>query len=264
MANVSAKDVQALRQATGAGMMDAKKALTEADGDFEAAQQWLREKGLAQQAKRADRDNSEGAVAVSITDEGAAVVELKCETDFVAKNEDFVNLVNELANLVAKEGDKGAESKAEEIQSLNVSLKENIALGRVARFEKVEGRVVDSYLHVQSDRGINGVLVELEGGTAELAHDIAVHIAFARPRYLTRDEVPAEDVEQQRKTFEAISRNEGKPEAALPKIIEGRLLGFYKEVALMDQPYAKDEKQTISQLLGSAKITRYAQFEIGS
>lgn len=264
MATVSAKDVQALRQATGAGMMDAKKALTECDGDYEAAQQWLREKGLAQQAKRADRENAEGAVAVSITDEGSALVELKCETDFVAKNADFVNLVNELANLVAKDGDKGAESKQDEIQSLNVSLKENIALGRVTRFEAVEGRVVDSYLHIQSDRGINGVMVELEGGTAELAHDIAVHIAFARPRFLNRDEVPAEEVEQQRKTFEAISRNEGKPEAALPKIIEGRLLGFYKEVALLDQPYAKDEKQTITQLLGSAKITRFAQFEIGS
>ncbi len=264
MATVSAKDVQALRQATGAGMMDAKKALTECDGDYEAAQQWLREKGLAQQAKRADRENAEGAVAVSITDEGSALVELKCETDFVAKNADFVNLVNELANLVAKDGDRGAESKQDEIQSLNVSLKENIALGRVTRFEAVEGRVVDSYLHIQSDRGINGVMVELEGGTAELAHDIAVHIAFARPRFLNRDEVPAEEVEQQRKTFEAISRNEGKPEAALPKIIEGRLLGFYKEVALLDQPYAKDEKQTITQLLGSAKITRFAQFEIGS
>lgn len=265
MAEISAKDVQALRQASGAGMMDAKKALVENDGDFDTALQWLREKGLAAQAKRADRANTEGAVAVSVTDGGAAIVELKCETDFVAKNADFVNLVNELANLVAVNGESIVDQKKDEIDNLNVTLKENIQLGRVVRFDdgSEANRVCDSYLHVQADRGVNAVLVEVEGGTHQLAHDIAVHIAFARPKYLTRDEVPADETEQQRATFEAISRNEGKPEAALPKIIEGRLQGFYKDVVLTEQPYAKDEKQTISQLLGSAKITRFAQVEVG-
>ncbi len=263
MAEISAKDVQALRKTSGAGMMDAKKALVETSGDFDAALQWLKEKGFSAQAKRADRENAEGAVAVSITDAGAAVVELKCETDFVAKNEDFVNLVNELANIVASKGEAAASERQGEIEELNIALKENIALGRVVRFDAQPGRAVDSYLHVQSDRGINGVLVELEGGTQELAHDIAVHIAFARPQYLKREEVPAEEIEQQRKTFEAISRNEGKPEAALPKIIDGRLNGFFKDVVLVEQAYAKDEKQTISQLLGSAVITRFAQIEVG-
>lgn len=260
---ISAKDVQALRQESGAGMMDAKKALVENDGDFAKALQWLKEKGVAQSAKRAERENTEGAVAVSVTPEGAAIVELRCETDFVAKNDDFVNLVNEMANEAAKGGETALEARTTEIQNLNVSLKENIALGRVVRFDAQSGRTVDSYLHVQADRGVNAVLVELEGGNSELAHDIAVHIAFARPQYLSREDVPAEEVEQQRKTFEALSRNEGKPEAALPKIIEGRLTGFFKDVALLDQPYAKDEKQSISQLLGSAKITRFAQVVVG-
>jgi elongation factor Ts len=264
MADFSAKDVQTLRQASGAGMMDAKRALQENGGDFDKSMQWLREKGMAASAKRAERENTEGAVAVSVTSNGAAVVEVKCETDFVAKNADFVNLVNELANLIAEGGESAADEKKPEIDNLNVTLKENIQLGRVVRFETQQGRIVDSYLHVQSDRGINGVLVELEGGTQELAHDIAVHIAFARPKYLDRDEVPSELIEEQRSTFEAISRNEGKPEAALPKIIEGRLNGFYKDVVLNEQPYAKDEKQTITQLLGSAKITRFAQIEVGS
>ena len=273
MADISAKDVQALRQASGAGMMEAKRALVENGGDSEKALQWLREKGLAAQAKRADRENSEGAVAVSVTPNGAAIVELRCETDFVAKSDDFVNTVNELANLAAEKGEAALEERKGEIDSLNVNLKENIALGRVYRFEPQQGRTVDSYLHIQSDRGINAVLVEIEGdnipggnngpGAAALAHDIAVHIAFARPKYLSRDDVPAEDVEQQRKTFEAISRNEGKPEAALPKIIEGRLNGFFKDVALLDQPYAKDDKQSITQYLNGTKITRYAQVEIG-
>lgn len=264
MADFSAKDVQRLRQTSGAGMMDAKKALVEKGGDFDAALQWLREKGLAAQAKRAERENAEGAVAVSVTGNGAAIVELKCETDFVAKNADFVNLVNELANIVAENGEDAVSEKKEEIDNLNVSLKENIQLGRVVRFDAQDGKTVDSYLHVQSDRGINAVLVEIDGGSQELAHDIAVHIAFARPKYLNRDEVPADIVEQQRATFEALSKNEGKPEAALPKIIEGRLGGFYKDVALLEQPYAKDEKQSITQLLGGATITRFAQVEIGA
>jgi elongation factor Ts len=136
-------------------------------------------------------------------------------------------------------------------------------LGDVVRIEAAAGNTIDSYVHNQGGRGINAVLVEMEGATRELAHDVAVHIAFARPKYLSRDDVPADIVTHERQTLETISRNEGKPEAALPKIIEGRLNGFYKDVALLDQPYAKDDKKSIAQFIGSASIVHFAQVEIG-
>jgi elongation factor Ts len=258
----TAKDVQNLRQATGAGMMDAKKALEANDGDFEAASKWLREKGLAASAKRSDRDNTQGVVALVVDGNVGAMVELKCETDFVAGSDQFKSEADALAKLVAAEGVDATASRSSNLDDLKITLKENIDLGRVVRLEAGEGEIIDSYLHVQGGRGINGVLVVLAGGSAELAHDIAVHIAFARPKYLSRDEVPAEVVDAERATFEAISRNEGKPEAALPKIIEGRLQGFFKDVALLDQPYAKDDKQSVSQVLGGASITRFAQVAI--
>ena len=259
----TAKDVQALRQVTGAGMMDAKRALEAADGDAEVAAQWLREKGLAAAAKRDDRESSQGAVALFVDGNVGSIVELKCETDFVAQSEHFKKLAADLAALVAHHDEKVVEQRAKEIEDLRITLKEKIEVGDVVRFEAADGDVLDSYLHVQGGRGVNAVLVELQGGSAQLAHDIAVHVAFARPRYLSKDDVPADVVEHERQTFEAISRNEGKPEKALPKIVEGRLGGFFKDVALLEQPYAKDDKQTISQLLGRARIVRYAQVEIG-
>jgi elongation factor Ts len=263
MAEFTAKDVQRLRQSTGAGMMDAKKALEENEGDFEKAALWLREKGLASSAKRADRESSEGAVALARSGDVAALVELRSETDFVAKSPEFVSLADELAQLVADKGEDAVASKADAVDDLKVTLKENISVGRVIRFEATPGNALDTYLHVQSDRGVNGVLVELKGGSQELAHDIAVHIAFARPTFLRRDEVPAEEVEAERKTLEAITRNEGKPEQAVPKIVEGRLNGWFKERVLLEQPYAKDDKQTITQLIGDAEVVRFAQVEIG-
>lgn len=265
MPSFTAKDVQALRQATGAGMMDAKRALDENDGDQEAAAQWLREKGLASMAKRDDRENSQGAVAVATTEEAIALVELRCETDFVAKSDDFVALVDELANLVAAKGEDAVNERQEEVERLRITLKENIALGRVVRFDNGAETVSDAYLHVQSGRGVNGVLVQLDGGNPELAHGIALHIAFAKPQYLSRDEVPADAVEEERKALEAISRNEGKPEAALPKIIEGRLTGWFKERVLVDQSYVQDEKQSVQQVLeaAGAKVNRFAQVVIG-
>jgi elongation factor Ts len=263
MAEFTAKDVQRLRQSTGAGMLDAKKALEENNGDFEEAAKWLREKGLASSAKRADRESSEGAVALARSGAAAALVELRSETDFVAKSPEFVSLADELAQLVADKGEDAVAAKADAVDHLKVTLKENISIGRVVRFEATDGSLLDTYLHVQSDRGVNGVLVELKGGSQELAHDVAVHIAFARPTYLRREDVPAEDVEAEKKTLEAISRNEGKPEAALPKIIEGRINGWFKERVLLEQPYAKNEKQTISQLVGDAEVARFAQIEIG-
>jgi elongation factor Ts len=259
----TAKDVQALRQSTGAGMMDAKKALEANDGDFEAAKQWLREQGLAASAKRDERDNTQGVVALVVADQVGAMVELKCETDFVAGSEHFKLEAQELAHLVAAKGPEAVTERQERIEDLKITLKEKIEVGRVVRVEGKPDDIVDSYLHIQGGRGVNGVLVVMSGGSPELAHDVAVHIAFARPKYLSRDDVPADVVASERQTLEAITRNEGKPEQALPKIIEGRLQGFYKTVALLDQPYAKDDKQSISQLIGGATISDFAQIEIG-
>jgi len=266
MADFTAKDVKALRDATGAGMMDAKKALEENNGDFEEAATWLREKGLASSAKRADRESSEGAVALARSGDVAALVELRSETDFVAKSPEFVSLADELAQLVADKGADAVASKADAVDDLKVTLKENISVGRVIRFEAADGNALDTYLHVQSDRGVNGVLVEVKGGSQELAHDIAVHIAFGKPRHLSRDEVPAEAIEAEREALQAETRNEGKPEAAWPKIVEGKLNGWFKRVpggVLLEQPYAKDDKQSVKQVLGGASVVRFAQVVIG-
>jgi elongation factor Ts len=259
----TAKDVQSLRQSTGAGMMDCKKALESNDGDLEAAKQWLREKGLAASAKRDDRESAQGVVAMSVSGTVGVIVKLRCETDFVAGSDQFKAEADELVRLVAAEGVDAVAKRAGNLEDLKITLKEKIELGDVVRFEVAPGNVLDFYQHVQGGRGVNGVLVEMAGATQELAHDVAVHIAFARPRFLTLDEVPADEVEKERATLEVLSRNEGKPEAALPKIVEGRLNGFFKDVALVEQPYAKDDKVSIAQLIGSASIVRFAQVEIG-
>ena len=263
---VSAADVKQLRDATGAGMMDAKKALLEADGDQAAAAQLLRERGLSKMVARSGRENTEGAVGTFLDREKgvAALVELKCETDFVAKNPDFVNMAHELAALVAEGGKGAVEQKKDELDTLKITLKENIDVGTIKRLDAGEGKAVDLYQHVQDGRVKNGVVVVLEGGTVEQAHDIAVHAAFTKPRYLSRDQVPADVIDSERATFATIARNEGKPDAALPKIVEGRLQGFYKEVVLLDQPYVRDDKQSISQLLGGAKVAGFAQVVIGA
>ncbi len=270
MSEFTAKDVQALRQATGAGMMDAKRALEANAGDAEAAAKWLREKGLGKAADRTDRENAQGAVAVSAAGRVAALVELKSETDFVAKSPDFTKLAQEIADLVVEKGEGAAAERADQIDDLKVTLKENISLGRVVRFEAGPDRVLDTYLHVQSGRGVNAVLVEVAGAPAEaandLAHDIAVHIAFARPQHVAREEVPAADVAAERASLEVQTRNEGKPEAALAKIVEGKLNGWYKRFpggVLLEQPYAKDDKRSVEQVLGGAQVVRFAQVVIG-
>lgn len=260
---ISAKDVQALRQATGVGMLDAKRALEENNGDFDAASQWLRVQGLASAAKRADRENSEGAVAVVKDGANAAIVELKCETDFVAKSEEFVALVDEMAARVAAEGEGAVESFKAQIETMLTTLKENIGVGKVVRLSAGPGEVIDTYLHQQSGRGVNAVVIVVKDGSEELAHDIAVHVAFAKPAYLSREDVPQAEVDAERATVEEISRNEGKPEAALPKIIEGRLNGWFKERVLLEQAYAKDEKQSIAQVLGNATLVSFAQVVVG-
>ena len=259
----TAKDVQALRQATGAGMMDAKRALEATDGDVGAAKQWLREQGLAASVKRSERENVQGVVALVVDGSVGALVELKCETDFVATSEHFKLEAQDLARVVAARGSEAIAERQARLEDLKITLKENIEVGQVIRLEATDGQVVDSYLHIQGGRGVNGVLVVLDGGTKELAHDVAVHVAFARPKYLSRDDVPADVVDAERATLETITRNEGKPEQAIPKIVEGRLGGFFKNVALLDQPYAKDDKQSVSQLLGNARVVEFAQVEIG-
>ena len=260
---VNAKDVQALRQATGAGMMDCKKALEESGGDYEAAKKWLREKGLAASAKRAERESNQGVVALSIDCPKAAIVKLKCETDFVASSESFIAEAQALADLVREKGEAAVAERSKQLDDLKILLKENIDLGEVVRFEAAAGNTMDSYIHVQGGRGVNVVVVEMNGASEELAHDVAVHIAFARPTYLTREEVPADVIAAERATLETATRNEGKPEAAIAKIVEGRLTGFFKEIVLLEQPYAKDDKKSVKDVIGKASIVRYSQVFIG-
>jgi elongation factor Ts len=264
MADITAGDVKTLRDATGAGMMDAKKALVEADGDFDAAVKLLRERGLAKSADRSDRENAQGTVAIGIAGRVASIVELKCETDFVAKNDEFISLVQRLADAVAADGEGAIDAHKDAVDDLKVTLKENIDVGRVKRLEATGDQVLDTYLHKQEGRGVNAVIVVLDGGLQDLAHDIAVHIAFARPTYLSRDEIPADVVADERETLVGITRAEGKPEAAMDKIVEGRLNGWYKERVLLEQAYAKDDKQTIQQVLGGATLVAYAQVVIGT
>ena len=263
MANYTAKDVQKLRQASGAGMMDAKRALEESNGDMDAAAQWLREHGLAEKVKREDREAAQGAVSVVKDNDVAAIVELRCETDFVAKAAEFVSVADDLAALVAAKGEEAIAERTEDIDRLVTTLKENISVGRVYRLEAKAGEVVDTYLHQQSGRGVNAVAVVLKGGSVELAHEVALTAAFSRPTYVRREEVPSEEVEAERVTLEALSRNEGKPEAAMDKIVEGRLNGWFKERVLLDQPSAHDDKKTVAATLGSAEIIAFAQVVIG-
>jgi elongation factor Ts len=268
MAEISARDVKTLRDATGAGMMDAKRALTANDGEFDAASKWLRERGLGKAAERSANANSQGAIAVAVTADGkaGALVELKSETDFTAKSPPFVALVTSLAREVASEGEGVVDSRKTAIDDLKVTLKENIDLGRVVRFVAGPDSVLETYLHLQNGRGVNGVLIELAGGDRELAHDLAVHVAFGRPSALNRDEVPADDVAAERAAIEAQMKLEGKAEAAWAKITEGKLNGWYKRVpggVLLDQPFAKDDKKSVAQVLGGARLVRFAQAVIG-
>jgi elongation factor Ts len=268
MADISAKDVKTLRDATGAGILDAKRALVETDGDQEAAARLLRERGQVKAEQRSGRDAEQGAIAAAfVASTGvAALVQLKSETDFVAKSPSFLELVSKMATAVAEEGEDAVDRFKHGVENLQVTLKENIQLGRVVRFVAADGNVLETYLHIPSGRGVNGVLVEVANGSAELAHDIAVHIAFGKPGYLNRDEVPPAEVEAERATLEVQTRNEGKPEQAIAKIVDGKLQGWYKRVpggVLLEQPYARDEKQSVAQILGSASVVRFAQVLIG-
>jgi len=276
---IKAADVAALRKATGAGMMDCKNALAETDGDMEAAKDWLRSKGLAGASKRAGRAAEQGAIDVLVEGGVGALVELTAETDFVAKSADFKGAVSDLAELAVQEGKAELAELAyeggtvgEHVTQMAAKLGENVAIGRVVLFETTDG-LLDGYVHTQNERGIMGVLVELGGvdpsdaKAQEVAHDIALHIASAAPQFVNRDDVPAEVIERERAVFEELTRNEGKPEQAIPKIVEGRIGGFYKENVLLEQGFVKEPKTTIAQVLATlgadATVRRFARVKIG-
>ncbi|WP_158863745.1 translation elongation factor Ts [Leifsonia sp. AG29] len=276
MANISIADIKALREQLGTGMVDTKKALEEADGDIEKATEILRLKGAKGNAKRADRSTSEGLVAAKENGNGTAtMIELACETDFVAKGEKFIALADKVLDAVAASGaatvedglaaSAGGQTVAELIGDEAAILGEKVELRRVA---VVTGEHFAIYLH-KTSKDLPpqvGVVVGYAGDDAETARSIAQHISFANPTYLTREDVPAEEVENERRIVEEISRNEGKPEAALPKIIEGRLGAYFKQVALLEQEYARDNKLTISQVLKDSGLTvsGFARFKVGA
>jgi len=279
MAEVTAAAVAALRKATGAGMMDCKRALAESDGDPEAAKDWLRTQGLAGASKRAGRAAEQGAVEVLVEGPVGVIAELTAETDFVAKSADFTDTVAKLARLALDEGQEDlAELEFEGgtvggfVVQMASTLGENVALGRVVVFESEDG-VVDGYRHVQNGRGTIGVLVDLGGVDAgdekarAVAHDVALHIASAAPRWVTREDVPADVVEKERAVLEELTRNEGKPENAVPKIIEGRLNGFYKDNVLLEQGFVREPKTTVGKLVAGlgaqASIRRFARVKVG-
>ncbi|WP_431807256.1 translation elongation factor Ts [Microbacterium paraoxydans] len=275
MANFTIADLKALREQLGTGMVDTKKALEEADGDVEKATEILRLKGAKGNAKRADRSTSEGLVVAREQDGAVTLVELACETDFVAKNDRFIALADKVADavaavkadsveaaLAAQAGDKTVEQLISEEAAI---IGEKVELRRV---RTVTGDNVEVYLH-RTSKDLPpqiGVVVAYTGDDAATARSIAQHISFANPSYLSREDVPAEAVEKEREIVTEISRNEGKPEAALPKIVEGRVAAFIKQVALLEQDYAKDNKLSVAQVAKDAGITvtDFARFKVGA
>jgi len=276
MANFTAADVKRLREQTGAGMMDCKNALDEADGDIEAAIELLRLKGAKDVNKRATRTAANGLVVAELDGTAAGVlIELNCETDFVAKTDLFQQVAAEIAKaasdgkvadrltLLATEARPGT-TVEQLIDEASASLKEKLELGRFARFE---GGYVASYLH-RSDAALPptlGVLIQLDKDNAEVARDLAQQVAAMRPLYTTRDEVPADVVEKERRIAEQITRDEGKPEQAIGKIVDGRLNAYFKDVVLTEQAFVKDPKTTIKQVLAGSgvTVTGFARFQVG-
>ncbi|MFC0678593.1 translation elongation factor Ts [Lysobacter korlensis] len=275
MANFTLEDVKSLRERLGTGMVDTKNALVEADGDVEKAVEILRLKGAKGNAKRADRSTSEGLVAARETDGATTLIELACETDFVAKNDKFVALGEKVLDAIAAAGAGSLEEAlaapaeggtvAQLIDDQAATIGEKIELRRVA---VVKGENSAVYLH-RTSKDLPpqiGVVLGYSGEDAETARSIAQHISFADPQYISREDVPADAVENERRIVEEISRNEGKPEAALPKIVEGRLGAFFKQVALLEQDYARDNKLAVRKVLSDAGLTvsGFARFKVGA
>jgi elongation factor Ts len=275
MANFTIADIKALREQLGTGMVDTKKALEEADGDVEKAVEILRLKGAKGNAKRADRSTSEGLVVAREQDGAVTLIELACETDFVAKNDRFIALAEKVADavaavkadsveaaLAAPAGDNTVEQLISDEAAI---IGEKVELRRV---RTLTGDHFEVYLH-KTSKDLPpqiGVVVAYTGDDAETARSIAQHISFANPSYLSREDVPEADVEKERQIVTEISRNEGKPEAALPKIVEGRVNAFFKQVALLSQDYAKDNKLSVAKVASDAgiTITDFARFKVGA
>jgi elongation factor Ts len=269
MANFTAADVKRLRELTGAGMMDCKKALEEADGDFDKAVEFLRIKGAKNVGKRAGRTTANGLVVA----DGGVMVELNCETDFVAKNDEFQALANRILEVAkaTKPADSEAlrnaklddKTVAEAVHEASAKIGEKLEVGRVAVFDGT----VSTYLHRRSSDlpPAVGVLVEYTGDSEDAARGAAMQIAAMRPRYVTREEVPEDLVTNERRIAEETAREEGKPEQALPKIVEGRVNGFFKEIVLLDQSSVQESKKTVKAVLDEAgiQVTRFARFEVG-
>ncbi len=272
---VSLEDIKKLREQLGTGMVDTKNALEEAGGDVEKATEILRLKGAKGNAKRADRSTSEGLVIAHEGDGVAYLMELACETDFVAKNDKFVKLADDVLAAVVAAGAENAEAAlaapagsgtiASVIDDQAAIIGEKVELRRVA---KLSGENFAVYLH-KTNKDLPpqvGVVVAYSGSDADTARSVAQHISFADPQYLSREDVPEEAVEAERRIVEEISRGEGKPDAALPKIVEGRLGAFFKQVALLEQDYARDNKLQIKQVLEQAglSVSGFARFRVGS
>lgn len=272
---ITASQVKDLREKTGAGMMDCKKVLTEADGDMEKAIELLRERGIAKAAKKSDRVAAEGLVAAYISEDGkvGAVVEVNAETDFVASNAEFKAFVEDVAKqvatqnpadveaLLAQKSISDSEKTVQEVLTNKIAtIGENMSIRRFERFET--NGMVAKYIHGD---GKIAVLVDMEGASEELAKDICMQIAAAKPEYLDRDSVPAERVEKEMEILKVQAMNEGKPAEIAEKIVQGRIGKFYGEICLVDQEYVKDPDKKVSQLLkeNNAKINRYARLEKG-
>jgi len=275
MADFSLEDLKTLRERLGTGMVETKNALVEAGGDLEKATELLRLKGAKGNAKRADRSTSEGLVAAKENGSTTTLIELACETDFVAKSDKFVTLGNKVLDAVTAAGAStveealaapaGSQTVAELIGDEAAILGEKMELRRVAR---VTGEKFAIYLH-KTNKDLPpqvGVVVGYSGDDADTARSVAQHISFADPQYLSREDIPTADVENERRIVEEISRGEGKPEAALPKIIEGRLTAFIKQVALLEQEYAKDNKLSVGKVLSDAGLTvsEFVRFKVGA
>ncbi len=275
MANYTAADVKALRERSGAGMMDCKKALEEAHGDLEKAMEVLRLKGLKGVTKREGRATSEGLVVSRVNGGKGLLVELACETDFVAKGEKFISLAEKVADAISDSGattvedalkaPMGGSTVEEEITNEAAILGEKVELRKVAA---VEDEQIDAYMH-RTSKDLPpqvGVLLAFSGGDASVAHDVAVHIAAFSPEYMSREDVPQEIVEKERSIAEETARNEGKPEQALAKIVEGRVTGFFKESVLLEQAFAKDPKQSVGQVLENAgvKVSSFVRVRVGA
>ncbi|MBS1261186.1 MAG: Elongation factor Ts [Calditrichaeota bacterium] len=279
---VSAKDVMALREKTGAGMMDCKKALQEGDGDFDAAMKYLREKGIASAAKRAGREANEGRVAVRVNDDhtAGAIIEVNSETDFVARNAEFIQVTEEYADWAIANGDRAGDNGTipagafdeTKLKELAGKIGENLQIARAA-YLTVPGGCVDAYVHPGDQLGVllaaSGEGVRGDAGR-ELIHDLALQIAAAGPEYVTRDEVPAGVIEAEKEIYRTQMRNEGKPEQILDRIAEGKLNKYFEDVCLLDQMFVKESKKKVKDVIaetakqaGAIEVASFVRFKVG-